>query len=156
MTETKLRPICCPCNEDKDLFDHIRDERTVMEIATKFAAIYETAPEDIRKQYYIECDKPTPRGKAEALFRIIAYHLNMNVVDVSTLILWNNYNTYISLLKFAAKLPCANRKAKDSEDIDTTIHALIADYLDETLSAQDAAMNAIYTDRVKHHEDEED
>ena len=130
MTETKLRPICYPCNEDKDLFDHLRDERTVMEIATKFAAIYETAPEDIRKQYYIECDKPTPRGKAEALFRIIAYHLDMNVIDVSTLILWNNYNTYISLLKFAAKLPCANRKVKDSEDMDTTIHALIADYLD--------------------------
>lgn len=156
MTETKLRPICYPCNEDKDLFDHLRDERTVMRIAIKFAALYETAPEDIRKQYYIECDKPTPRGKAEALFRIIAYHLDMNVIDVSTLILWNNYNTYINLLKFAAKLPCANRKAKGSEDIDTTIHALIADYLDETLSAQDAAMNAIYTDRVKHHEDEED
>ena len=156
MTETKLRPICYPSNEDKDLFDHIRDERTVMRIATKFAAIYETVPEDIRKQYYIECDKPTPRGKAEALFRIIAYHLDMNVIDVSTLILWNNYNTYISLLKFAAKLPCANRKAKGSEDIDTTIHALVADYLDETLSAQDAAMNAIYTDRVKHGEDEED
>lgn len=156
MTETKLRPICYPCNEDKDLFDNLRDERTVMRIANKFAAIYETVPEDIRKQYYIECDKPTPRGKAEALFRIMAYHLNMNVVDVSTLVLWNSYNTYISLLKFAAKLPCANRKAKGSEDIDTTIHALVADYLDEVLSAQDMAMNAIQTDRVKHGEDEED
>ena len=156
MTETKLRPICYPCNEDKDLFDHLRDERTVMQIANKFAVIFEITPNLVRSDYYIECDKPTPRGKAEALFRIIAYHLNMNVIDVSTLILWNNYNTYISLLKFAAKLPCANRKAKGSEDIDTTIHALVADYLDETLSAQDMAMNAVYTDRVKHHEDEED
>lgn len=156
MTETKLRPICYPCNEDKDLFDNLRDERTVMRIATKFAAIYETAPEDIRKQYYIECDKPTPRGKAEALFRIIAYHLDMSVIDVSTLILWNNYNTYMSLLKFAAKLPCANRKAKGSENIDTTIHALVSDNLDGILTAQNQAMNAIITDRVKHGEDEED
>ena len=155
MTETKLRPICYPCNEDKDLFDHLRDALVANRVAIKLACQYETAPEDIRKQYYIECDKPTPRGKAEALFRIIAYHLNMNVVDVSTLILWNNYNTYISLLKFAAKLPCANRKAKDSEDIDTTIHALVADYLDEILSAQDMAMNVIYIDRVKHHEEED-
>ena len=156
MTETKLRPICYPCNEDKDLFDHLRDAFVANRVAIKLAYQYETAPEDIRKQYYIECDKPTPRGKAEALFRIIAYHLNMNVIDVSTLILWNNYNTYISLLKFAAKLPCANRKAKGSEDIDTTIHALVADYLDDTLSAQNAAMNAVWNDRVKHHEDEED
>ena len=156
MTETKLRPICYPCNEDKDLFDHLRDALVVNRVAIKLACQYETAPEDIRKQYYIECDKPTPRGKAEALFRIIAYHLDMNVVDVRAYLLWNNYNTYISLLKFAAKLPCANRKAKDSEDIDTTIHALVADYLDEILSAQDMAMNVIYIDRVKHHEDEED
>ena len=155
MTETKLRPICYPCNEDKDLFDHLRDAFVANRVAIKLAYQYETASEDIRKQYYIECDKPTPRGKAEALFRILAYHLDMNVVDVSTLILWNNYNTYISLLKFAAKLPCANRKAKGSEDIDTTIHALVADYLDETLSAQDNAMNAVYTDRVKHHEEED-
>ena len=156
MTETKLRPICYPCNEDKDLFDHLRDALVANRVAIKLACQYETAPEDIRKQYYIECDKPTPRGKAEALFRIIAYHLDMNVVDVRAYLLWNNYNTYISLLKFAAKLPCANRKAKDSEDIDTTIHALVADYLDEILSAQDMAMNVIYIDRVKHHEDEED
>lgn len=156
MTETKLRPICYPCNEDKDLFDHLRDERTVMKIATKFAAMFETAPNIIRSNYYIECDKPTPRGKAEALFRIIAYHLDMNVIDVSTVVLWNNYNTYISLLKFAAKLPCANRKAKGSEDIDTTVHCMVANYLDATLSEQDMAMNAIYTDRVKHGEDEED
>lgn len=156
MTETKLRPICHPCNEDKDLFDNLRDERTVMRIATKFAVMGEIAPNIVRSDYYIECDKPTPRGKAEALFRIIAYHLDMNVIDVSTLILWNNYNTYMSLLKFAAKLPCANRKAKGSEDIDTTIHALVADYLDETLTAQDNAMNAVYTDRIKHHEDKED
>lgn len=156
MTETKLRPICYPCNEDKDLFDNLRDERTVMRIATKFAAIYETVPENIRKQFYIECDKPTPRGKAEALFRIIAYHLDMNVIDVSTLILWNNYNTYISLLKFTAKLPCANRKAKGSEDIDTIIHAMVADNLNELYESQNMAMNAIWDDRVKHHEDEED
>ena len=25
MTETKLRPICYPCNEDKDLFDNLRE-----------------------------------------------------------------------------------------------------------------------------------
>ena len=155
MTETKLRPICYPCNEDKDLFDHLRDALVANRVAIKLACQYETAPEDIRKQYYIECDKPTPRGKAEALFRIIAYHLDMNVVDVRAYLLWNNYNTYISLLKFAAKLPCANRKAKDSEDIDTTIHALVADYLDEILSAQDMAMNVIYIDRVKHHEEED-
>ena len=155
MTETKLRPICYPCNEDKDLFDHLRDALVANRVAIKLACQYETAPEDIRKQYYIECDKPTPRGKAEALFRIIAYHLDMNVLDVRAYLLWNNYNTYISLLKFAAKLPCANRKAKDSEDIDTTIHALVADYLDEILSAQDMAMNVIYTDRVKHHEEED-
>lgn len=156
MTETKLRPICSPCNEDKDLFDNLRDERTVMRIANKFAVMGEITPNLVRSDYYIECDKPTPRGKAEALFRIIAYHLDMNVIDVSTLILWNNYNTYMSLLKFAAKLPCANRKAKGSEDIDTTIHALVADYLDETLTAQYKAMNAVYTDHVKHGEDKED
>lgn len=156
MTETKLRPICYPCNEDKDLFDNLRDERTVMHIANKFAVMIEIAPNLVRSDFYIECDKPTPRGKAEALFRIIAYHLDMNVIDVSTLILWNDYNTYISLLKFAAKLPCANRKAKGSENIDTTIHALVADYLDGILTAQNQAMNAIITDRVKHHEDEED
>lgn len=155
MTDTKLRPICHPCNEGKDLFDHLRDERTVMKIANKFAVMVEITPNLVRSDYYIECDKPTPRGKAEALLRIIAYHLNMNVDDVSTLILWNNYNTYMDLLKFAAKLPCANRKAKGSEDIDTTVHALVADYLDETLTAQDNAMNAVYTDRVKHHEEED-
>ena len=155
MTETKLRPICCPCNEDKDLFDNLRDERAVMHIATKFAVMVEITPNLVRSDYYIECDKPTPRGKAEALFRIIAYHLDMNVIDVSTLILWNNYNTYMSLLKFAAKLPCANRKAKGSENIDTTIHALVADCLDDTLTAQNAAMNAIWNDRVKHHEEED-
>ena len=155
MTETKLRPICYPCNEDKDLFDHLRDERAVMRIANKFAVMAEIAPNIVRSDYYIECDKPTPRGKAEALFRIIAYHLNMNVIDVSTLILWNSYNTYISLIKFAAKLPCANRKAKGSEDIDTTIHALVADYLDSMSKTQDKAMNTVYDDRVKHHEDEE-
>ena len=156
MTETKLRPICYPCNEDKDLFDHLRDELTVMEIATKFAEIYETAPEDIRKQYYIECDKPTPRGKAEALFRIIAYHLDMNVIDVRALVFGYEPNLYRMLLKFAAKLPCASRKAKDSEDIDTTVHCMVADMLDEVSTMQTNAMNAIYTDRVKHHEDEED
>ena len=156
MTETKLRPICHPCNEDKDLFDHLRDERAVMRIAAKFAVMAEITPNLVRNDYYIECDKPTPRGKAEALFRIIAYHLDMNVVDVSTLILWNNYNTYISLLKFAAKLPCANRKAKGSEDIDTTIHALVADLLDSMSKTQDKAMNTVYDDRVKHGEDEED
>lgn len=156
MTETKLRPICYPCNEDKDLFDNLRDAHTVMHIATKFAVMFEITPNLVRSDYYIECDKPTPRGKAEALFRIIAYHLDMNVLDVSTLILWNDYNTYMSLLKFAAKLPCANRKAKGSENIDTTIHALVSDYLDGILTAQNQAMNAIYTDRVKHGEDEED
>lgn len=156
MTDTKLRPICNPCNEDKDLFDHLRDERTVMSIANKFAAMYETAPDLIRNDYYIECDKPTPRGKAEALFRIIAYHLDMNVIDVRALVFWNSARTYLNLLNFAVKLPCANRKAKDSEDIDTTVHCLVSDNLDELLSAQDNAMNAIYTDRVKHHEDEED
>lgn len=156
MTETKLRPICYPSNEDKDLFDHLRDECTIMQVANRFAAMYETAPEDIRKRYYIECDKPTPRGKAEAMFRIIAYHLNMNVIDVRALVFWKIPSIYIELQKFAAKLPCANRKAKDSEDIDTTIHALVSDYLDKILSTQDSAMNAIYTDRVKHHEDEED
>ena len=155
MTETKLRPICYPCNEDKDLFDNLRDERTVMHIATKFAVMFEITPNLVRSDYYIECDKPTPRGKAEALFRIIAYHLDMNVVDVRAYLFWKIPSIYIELQKFAAKLPCANRKAKGSEDIDTTIHALVADYLDETLSAQDMAMNAIYTDRVKHHEEED-
>lgn len=156
MTETKLRPICYPCNEDKDLFDHIRDARTVMRIANEFSVMYEITPNLVRSDYYIECDKPTPRGKAEALLRIIAYHLNMNVIDVRALVFWNDSSTYLSLLKFAATLPCANRKAKDSEDIDTTIHASVADYLDETLTAQDKAMNAVYDDRVKHDEDEED
>ena len=156
MTETKLRPICYPCNEDKDLFDNLRDERTVMRIANKFAVIFEITPNLVRSDYYIECDKPTQRGKAEALFRIIAYHLDMNVVDVRAYLFWKIPSIYVELQKFAAKLPCANRKAKGSEDIDTTIHALVADYLDETLSAQDMAMNAIYTDRVKHGEDKED
>ena len=156
MTETKLRPICYPSNEDKDLFDHIRDALVANRVAIKLAYQYETAPEDIRKQYYIECDKPTPRGKAEALFRIIAYHLDMNVIDIRAYLFWKIPSIYVELQKFAAKLPCANRKAKDSENIDTTIHALVSDYLDETLSAQDMAMNAIYTDRVKHGEDEED
>ena len=156
MTETKLRPICYPCNEDKDLFDHLRDERTVMRIANKFAVMLEVTPNLVRSDYYIECDKPTPRGKAEALFRILAYHLDMNVVDVRAYLFWKIPSIYVELQKFAAKLPCANRKAKGSEDIDTTIHALVADYLDEALSAQDMAMNAIYTDRVKHGEDKED
>lgn len=156
MTDTKLRPICYPCNEDKDLFDNLRDALVANRVAIQLAYQYETAPEDIRKQYYIECDKPTPRGKAEALFRIIAYHLDMNVIDVRAYLFWKIPSIYVELQKFAAKLPCANRKAKDSEDIDTTIHALIADYLDVTLSAQHAAMNAIWNDRVKHHEDEED
>ena len=155
MTETKLRPICYPCNEDKDLFDHLRDERTVMRIANKFAVMLEVTPNLVRSDYYIECDKPTPRGKAEALFRILAYHLDMNVVDVRAYLFWKIPSIYVELQKFAAKLPCANRKAKGSEDIDTTIHALVADYLDETLSAQDNAMNAVYTDRVKHHEEED-
>ena len=155
MTETKLRPICYPCNEDKDLFDHLRDERTVMQIANKFAVMLEVTPNLVRSDYYIECDKPTPRGKAEALFRILAYHLDMNVVDVRAYLFWKIPSIYVELQKFAAKLPCANRKAKGSEDIDTTIHALVADYLDETLSAQDNAMNAVYTDRVKHHEEED-
>lgn len=156
MTETKLRPICYPCNEDKDLFDNLRDERTAMEIATKFAVMFEITPNLVRHDYYIECDKPTPRGKAEALFRIIAYHLNMNVIDVRALVFWNDAGTYLSLLKFAGTLPCAKRKAKDSEDIDTTVHCLVSNILDAVSTMQDKAMNAIYTDRVKHHEDEED
>lgn len=156
MTDTKLRPICYPCNEDKDLFDNLRDALVANRVAIKLAYQYETAPEDIRKQYYIECDKPTPRGKAEALFRIIAYHLDMNVLDVRAYLFWKIPSIYIELQKFAAKLPCANRKAKDSEDIDTTIHALVADYLDKILTAQHNAMNAVCTDRIKHGEDEED
>ncbi len=156
MTETKLRPICYPCNEDKDLFDHLRDERTVMRIANKFAVMFEITPNIVRSDYYIECDKPTSRGKAEALFRIIAYHLNMNVIDVRALVFWNDASTYLSLLKFAAKLPCANRKAKDSEDIDTTVHCMVSNILDALSTMQDKAMNAVYTDRVKHGEDEED
>ena len=155
MTETKLRPICYPCNEDKDLFDNLRDAFVANRVAIKLAYQYETVPEDIRKQYYIECDKPTPRGKAEALFRILAYHLDMNVLDVRAYLFWRIPSIYIELQKFAAKLPCANRKAKGSEDIDTTIHALVADYLDETLSAQDNAMNAVCNDRVKHGEEED-
>ena len=156
MTDTKLRPICYPCNEDKDLFDNLRDALVANRVAIKLAYQYETAPEDIRKQYYIECDKPTPRGKAEALFRIIAYHLDMNVLDVRAYLFWKIPSIYIELQKFAAKLPCANRKAKDSEDIDTTIHALVEDYLDKILTAQHNAMNAVCTDRIKHGEDEED
>ena len=156
MTDTKLRPICYPCNEDKDLFDNLRDALVANRVAIKLAYQYETAPEDIRKQYYIECDKPTPRGKAEALFRIIAYHLDMNVLDVRAYLFWKIPSIYIELQKFAAKLPCAKRKAKDSEDIDTTIHALVADYLDKILTAQHNAMNAVCTDRIKHGEDEED
>lgn len=156
MTETKLRPICYPCNEDKDLFDHLRDERVVVRIANKFAAMAECASNYIREQYYIECDKPTPRGKAEALFRIIAYHLDMNVIDVRALVLWYSTPMYWSLLKFAAKLPCANRKAKGSEDIDTTIHGQVADLLDNILQMQNKAMSTVYDDRVKHHENEED
>lgn len=156
MTETKLRPICYPCNEDKDLFDHLRDERVVVQIANKFAAMAGCSSNYIREQYYIECDKPTQRGKAEALFRIIAYHLDMNVIDVRALVFWYNTPMYWSLLKFAAKLPCANRKSKGSEDIDTTIHELVADLLDSIFKIQDKAMNTIYDDRVKHHEDEED
>ena len=156
MTDTKLRPICYPSNEDKDLFDHIRDERTVMEIANKFAVMFEITPNIVRSDYYIECDKPTPRGKAEALFRIIAYHLNMNVIDVRALVFWNDASTYLSLLKFASMLPCANRKAKGSEDIDTTVHCMVSNILDAVLTMQDKAMNAVYTDRVKHGENEED
>nr|DAJ46006.1 MAG TPA: hypothetical protein [Caudoviricetes sp.] len=156
MTETRLRPICYPSNEDKDLFDHLRDTRAVIGIANRLSAKYGIAPENIRKRYYIECDKPTPRGKAEALFRVIAYHLDMNVVDVRALVFGYEPNLYWMLLKFAAKLPCANRKAKDSEDIDTTVHCMVSNLLVETFEAQNAAMNAIYTDRVKHHEDEED
>lgn len=156
MTETKLRPICYPCNEDKDLFEHLRDERTVMRIANRFMIMFEVTPNIVRSDYYIECDKPTPRGKAEALFRIIAYHLDMNVVDVRALIFWNDAGTYQSLLKFAAKLPCAKCKAKDSEDIDTTVHGLVSDILGAVFAKQTAAMNAIYDDRTKHHEDEED
>lgn len=156
MAETKLRPICYPCNEDKDLFDHLRDERTAMEIATKFAVMFEITPNLVRSDYYIECDKPTPRNKAEALFRIIAYHLDMNVIDVRALIFWNDAGTYLNLLKFAATLPWAKRKAKDSEDIDTTVHCLVSNILDAVSTMQDKAMYAIYTDRVKHHEDEED
>lgn len=156
MTDTKLRPICYPCNEDKDLFDNLRDALVANRVAIKLAYQYETAPEDIRKQYYIECDKPTPRGKAEALFRIIAYHLDMNVLDVRAYLFWKIPSIYIELQKFAAKLPCAKRKAKDSEDIDTTIHALVADYLAKILTAQHNAMNAVCTDRIKHGEDEED
>lgn len=156
MTETKLRPICYPCNEDKDLFEHLRDERTVMYIANKFTIMFEITPNIVRNDYYIECDKPTPRGKAEALFRIIAYHLDMNVVDVRALVFWNDAGTYQSLLKFAAKLPCAKRKAKDSEDIDTTVHGLVSDTIDTVFAKQTAAMNAIQTDSTKHGEDEED
>lgn len=156
MTETKLRPICYPCNEDKDLFNHLRDERTVVSIAYKFATMAECSSNYIREQYYIECDKPTPRGKAEALFRIIAYHLDMNVIDVRALVLWYNTPMYWSLLKFATKLPCANRKVKGSEDIDTTIHGMVADLLDNMSRTQDKAMNTVCDDRVKHHEDEED
>ena len=156
MTDTKLRPICYPCNEDKDLFDNLRDALVANRVAIKLAYQYDTAPEDIRKQYYIECDKPTPRGKAEALFRIIAYHLDMNVLDVRAYLFWKIPSIYIELQKFAAKLPCAKRKAKDSEDIDTTIHALVADYLAKILTAQHNAMNAVCTDRIKHGEDEED
>lgn len=156
MTETKLRPICYPSNEDKDLFDHLRDERTVMRIANRFAIMFEITPNIVRNDYYIECDKPTQRGKAEALFRIIAYHLDMNVVDVRALVFWNDKGTYQSLLKFAAKLPCAKRKAEDSEDIDTTVHGLVSDILDAVHTKQNEAMNTIQTDRTKHHEDEED
>lgn len=156
MSETKLRPICYPSNEDKDLFDHLRDAHTITRIATKFTTMLVIAPSFICQGYYIECDKPTRRGKAEALFRIIAYHLDMNVIDVRALLLWYDARTYWRLLKFAAKLPCANRKAKSSEDIDTTVHCLVSEYLDEILSVQDKAMNTVYDDRVKHHEDEED
>ena len=156
MTETKLRPICYPSNEDKDLFDHLRDERTVIEIANTFAVMFEITPNTVSNGYYIECDKPTPRGKAEALFRIIAYHLNMNVIDVRALVFWNDSSAYISLLKFAAKLPCANRKAKNSEDIDTTVHCMVSNILDAVSTMQDKAMNAVYDDRVKHGEDKED
>ena len=156
MTETKLRPICFPYNEDKDLFEHLRDERTVMRIANRFAIMFEITPNIVRSDYYIECDKPTPRGKAEALFRIIAYHLDMNVVDVRALVFWNDAGTYQSLLKFAATLPCAKRKAKDSEDIDTTVHGLVSNILDAVLTKQTAAMDTIQTDRTKHGEDKED
>lgn len=156
MTETKLRPICFPYNEDKDLFEHLCDERTVMRIANRFAIMFEITPNIVRSDYYIECDKPTPRGKAEALFRIIAYHLNMNVVDVRALVFWNAAGTYRSLLKFAATLPCAKRKAKDSEDIDTTVHGLVSDILDAVSTKQTAAMDTIQTNRTKHGEDEED
>ena len=156
MTETKLRPICYPRNEDKDLFDNLRDALVANRVAIQLAYQYETAPEDIRKQYYIECDKPTPRNKAEALFRIIAYHLDMNVIDVRAYLFWKIPSIYVELQKFAAKLPCANRKAKDSEDIDTTVHGLVSDMLDEAYTTQTNAINAIYTDRVKHGEDKED
>lgn len=156
MIETKLRPICYPCNEDKDLFDHLRDALVAKRVAIKLAYQYETVPEDIRKRYYIECDKPTQRGKAEALFRIIAYHLDMNVVDVRALVFGYEPKLYWTLLKFAAKLPWAKRKAKDSEDIDTTVHCMVSNLLSEAFEAQNAAMNAIWDDRTKHHEDEED
>lgn len=156
MTGTKLRPICYPCNEDKDLFDHLRDERTVMWIVAKLTAIYDIAPRTIRRDWYIECDKPTPRNKAEALFSIIAYHLDMNVIDVRALVFWSSTPIYRKVLKFATKLPWTKRKAKDSEDIDTTIHGWVADNLAELYESQKKAMNAICDDRTKHHEDEED
>lgn len=43
-----------------------------------------------------------------------------------------------------------------NEDIDTTIHGMVADLLDNMSRTQDKAMNTIYDDRVKRHEDEED
>lgn len=155
-TESKktssMRPICNPCNEDSDFFDHLRDAATLRNIARRFALEYENRPQEIKKNCYIECGKPTPRGKAEALFRIIAYHLDMNVADVRIYLC--HYTTYYrNLLKFAAKIPCKNCKAKDATDIDTIVHERIADYLDTWTNSLQFATNTVLAEMDAHGEE---
>lgn len=151
-TISYLRPICNPCNEDSDFFDHLRDAATLRNIARRFALEYENRPQEIKKNCYIECDKPTPRGKAEALFRIIAYHLDMNVADVR-IYLYFSTTYYRSLLNFAAKIPCKNCKAKDATDIDTIVHERIADYLDTWTNSLQLATNDILAEMDTHGEE---
>lgn len=150
---SSLRPICNPCNEDSNFFDHLRSAATLTNIARRFALEYENFPQEIKKNCYIECDRATSRGKAEALFRIIAYHLDMNVADVRIYLFMHHPSYYHGVINFASKIPCKNRRASGAEDIDTIVHERIADYLDEWTCGLQTCTDAILKDMDNHGEE---
>lgn len=152
-TASVLRPICNPCNEDSDFFDHLRAADALTNIARQFSLEYEMSSTEIKKNCYIECDRATSRGKAEALFRIIAYHLNMNVADVRIYLFLKCPSYYHGVINFASKIPCKNRRAKNADDIDTIVHERVAEYLENYTVGLQICTDTVLADMDKHEEE---